>query len=177
MSITCLLLALTGLPDAGNGELLRLAGDRQTEFWVAAVYPCVIDFDGDGLFDLVASDRYGTGAVVTWFRNVGQPCAPRFSEREAVPLCTGDGRAISNPNRGWLLTAAVCDWDGDGTLDLLCGTYTRGRIYFLRPPAATPQGFPSSPNRSRWRRAERRLISSCTASRRSATGTATATAA
>ena len=39
-------------PGAGNGELLRLAGSGQTEFRAAAVYPCVVDFDGDGLFAL-----------------------------------------------------------------------------------------------------------------------------
>ena len=109
----------------GDGDLLRLAGDGRTTLPAMACYPCVTDFDGDGRWDLVGSDRYGTGAGVTWFRNLGTPTAPLFSEMETFRLQTTDGAAISNPNRGWLLTAALCDWDGDGRSDLLAGGWCR----------------------------------------------------
>ncbi len=106
-------VGVVGLRRGGDGDLLRLAGNGRTAFWTATCYPCVVDFDGDGRRDLVGSNRC-IGGVVTWFRNIGEDDAPLFSEREAYPLKTVDGQPITNPNRGFLLTVAVCDWDGDG---------------------------------------------------------------
>lgn len=113
------------LPLVGNGDTLRLAGDGRIPFSADGAYPCVVDFDGDGRRDLIGSDRYGTGARVVWFRNVGTDQSPVFSQRETHPLRTVDGKEISNPNRGWMLTPAWCDWDGDGKPDLLVGGWCR----------------------------------------------------
>ncbi|NUQ63812.1 MAG: VCBS repeat-containing protein [Pirellulales bacterium] len=113
------------VPLIGDGDLLRLAGDGRTTFWYAAVYPQIVDFDGDGRRDLLGSDRYGTGATVTWFRNIGSDASAVFSEREIHTLQTADGREIGNANRGWLLTTALCDWDGDHRRDLLVGGWCR----------------------------------------------------
>jgi hypothetical protein len=124
-----LLLASSALGAGGNGDLLRLAGNGRSTFWTNACYPCVVDFDGDGRRDLLGSNRCTSG-VVTWFRNIGQDNAPVFSEREAYPLKTVDGQPITNPNRGWLLTVAVCDWDGDGRRDLLVGGLCRYLMFF-----------------------------------------------
>ena len=112
-------------PLIGDGDTLQLAGDGWTTFPVSSCYPCVVDFDGDGRRDLVGSDRWGTGALVTWFRNIGTENDPAFSERETVHLQTVDGQDITNPNGGWLLTVAICDWDGDGKRDLLVGGWCR----------------------------------------------------
>ena len=113
------------VPTIGDGDLLRVAGQRRTPLFAPACYPCIVDFDGDGRRDLVGSDRYGTGARATWFRNIGDDSAPLFSEHEVYPLQTADGQDISNPNRGWMLTVAACDWDGDGKRDLLVGGWCR----------------------------------------------------
>jgi len=113
------------VPLIGDGDTLRLASDGQTTFPGLACYPCWVDFDGDGRHDLIGSDRYGTGALVTWFRNIGTENEPAFSEREIVHLQNVDGMDITNPNRGWLLTVAICDWDGDGKRDLLVGGWCR----------------------------------------------------
>jgi hypothetical protein len=117
--------AVVQTPLLGDGDVFRLAGDGRTTFSAPAVYPTMIDFDGDGRRDLVGSDRYGTDARVVWFRNIGTDTVPAFSSGEVFPLQTRDARDISNPNRGWLLTTAMADWDGDGLADLLVGGWCR----------------------------------------------------
>lgn len=112
-------------PVIGDGDFLRLAGDGRTIFSAPAAFPCVADFDHDGRRDLIGSDRYGTGARVVWFRNIGTDASPAFSSRETYPLQTADGKDISNPNRGWMLTPVLYDWDGDGLQDLLVGGWCR----------------------------------------------------
>lgn len=117
-------------PLIGDGDRLRIAGPGNTSLAAPGLYPRVLDYDGDGRRDLVGSDRYGTGARVVWLRNVGSNTAPTFSEHEIYPIQTMDGRDISNPNRGWLLTVAVCDWDGDGVRDLLVGGWCRYLTFY-----------------------------------------------
>lgn len=146
VSLAVLLLAFSGLGAGSNGELLRLAGSGRTTFWTTACYPCVVDFDGDGRRDIVGSSRYGTGAVVTWFRNIGEDNAPVFSEQEALPLTTVDGQPITNRNRGWLLTVAVCDWDGDSRHDLLVGGWCRYLMFYKN--IATDQGAAFAPGKA-----------------------------
>ncbi len=114
-----------GSPVIGDGDVFRLAGDGRTNFSADGAFPCIVDFDGDGRRDMIGSDRYGTGARVVWFRNVGRDGSPMFSQRETYPLQTVDGKDISNPNRGWMLTPVLCDWDGDGKSDLLVGGWCR----------------------------------------------------
>ena len=113
------------VPLIGDGDLLRIAGEERTPLFAPACYPCVVDFDGDGRRDIVGSDRYGTGARVAWYRNIGTDSTPLFSEREIYHLQTAGRQDISNPNRGWMLTVALCDWDGDGKRDLLVGGWCR----------------------------------------------------
>ena len=120
----------TPWPLIGDGDLLRLAGDGHSSLRAPAAYPCLADLDGDGRRDLIGSSRYGTGARVVWFRNVGTDTAPAFSDHEVYPLQTVDGHDISNPNHGWLLTATFYDWDGDGRRDLLVGGWCRYLTYY-----------------------------------------------
>ena len=117
-------------PLIGDGDPLRLRGTGATSLAAPGLYPVVTDYDGDGRRDLVGSDRYGTGARVVWWRNIGTDRQPAFSEHEVYPLQTADGRDISNPNRGWLLTVALCDWDGDGRRDLLVGGWCRYLTFY-----------------------------------------------
>lgn len=67
---------------------------------------------------------------MVWFRNVGTDEVPVFSARETYPLETIDGKTISNPNRGWMLTPVLRDWDGDGRPDLLAGGWCRYLTFY-----------------------------------------------
>ena len=68
----------------------------------------VIDWDGDGLLDVVTGAFSGR---VAWHRNIGQKQAPEFGADQ--PL--GDVRVAYNAH------PRVLDFDGDGRLDLLLG--------------------------------------------------------
>ncbi len=101
-------------------------------------YPSFVDWDGDGLHDLVFPNETNR---IFWYKNVGTRKEPRFGERRQI-LCDGypDGpeqRARSaqlandpNSNNGvyplekerpfmWRTGAAFADWTGDGLMDLV----------------------------------------------------------
>jgi hypothetical protein len=106
----------------GDGDTLRIAGSGQYDFDHRGCRPTLVDLDGDGHRDLVGGQRYGAGAPVTWFRNVGTDTKPLFARRETYQLTTNGGDHIGAPRGAWALTVAVCDWDNDGRIDLLLGS-------------------------------------------------------
>jgi hypothetical protein len=82
--------------------------------------PELVDYDGDGDFDLVYK-----GLETRYFRNTGTPSSPAFSER------TGS----ANPFAALLTYSGgapdFCDLDGDGDLDVLMGGRS-ARLYYYR---------------------------------------------
>ncbi|MBC8874381.1 MAG: VCBS repeat-containing protein [Planctomycetes bacterium] len=101
-------------------------------------YLSFVDWDGDGLCDLVFPNETNR---IFWYQNVGTRKEPRFGERRQI-LCDGypDGpeqrarsaRLASDPksNNGvyplekerpfmWRTGAAFADWTGDGLTDLV----------------------------------------------------------
>jgi hypothetical protein len=72
--------------------------------------PCVCDWDGDGLNDLLCGAMDGN---VHCFRNVGTAQNPVYTNN--VLLQTGG----SLLNFGSRSVVRVCDWDGDGKKDLI----------------------------------------------------------
>jgi hypothetical protein len=88
--------------------------------------PVIVDWDGDGLWDIVTGSADGG---VYWYRNIGRKGKPQFALPVAlVPRHEGLGYSElldvgQGPNPGIRSQIAVTDYDGDGKLDLLVGDF------------------------------------------------------
>ncbi|GIV59632.1 MAG: hypothetical protein KatS3mg043_0721 [Rhodothermaceae bacterium] len=93
--------------------------------------PAFADLDADGDLDLLLANKIAPGgfdsAEMYFFENTGTPQAPAFRQRGTLPLHTA-----------YHYAPALGDLDGDGDLDLLVGTWTRGKVAFYRNDG-TPQ--------------------------------------
>lgn len=102
--------------------------------------PKVADWDGDGLWDIIAGSDDGS---VTFFRNVGNKIKPVFSGGELlVKAHDGNGysRAIWDESQivpGIRSQVEVVDYNGDAKLDLIVGDFYTA--YDLKKDLSTAQ--------------------------------------
>ena len=89
------------------------------------VVPTVVDWDGDGVLDLIAGNSEGR---IAFFKNYASNATPAFGEAEYLMSCGEEVRfcagyfEVQGPDDGgaWgYICPNVIDWDGDGILDIL----------------------------------------------------------
>lgn len=99
--------------------------------------PCVADWDGDGLNDLIVGA--GDGSVIL-YRNIGTAKEPKLAAGETlVPpgAMEYDGKKVSaEATRGVRAKVCVADWNGDGKPDLLVGDFSNQKA---PPKKLTPE--------------------------------------
>lgn len=111
---------------AAVNEWVMLGKKRLRVPGAAHANPVIVDWDGDGRWDIVTGSSDGG---VYWYRNIGKKDQPEFTAPVAlVPKHDGIGYhellpAGQDPKPGIRSQIAVVDYDGDGKLDLLLGDF------------------------------------------------------
>jgi len=108
--------------------------------------PSAVDWDGDGVTDLVVGNSEG---FVLFFKNIGDDLSPRFLPGERLQA---DGREIqiqagysgsvqgTKEARWGYLGPNVVDWTGDGLPDIVMGDVTGNyTVYLNRGTKTSPQ--------------------------------------
>lgn len=142
--------------------VLMRGGDLHVETLVA---PHWVDWDGDGASDIIAGDgtgylwlikNYGTDAKPLWKSSLKLKANGQVIQHQA-----GLTGSIQGPNekRWGYLQPTVCDWDGDGLLDVVCNDITGNHIVYKnigKPEnpilaAKKPLFFLNQPYKAAWR--------------------------
>ena len=103
----------------------------------ALVTPVAFDWDADGDLDLVCGN---TAGYIGWIENLDGACpakwaAPKLVEADGRPIriLAGPNGSIQGPCEAkWgYTTQTVCDWDGDGRLDIVANSIL-GKVHWYR---------------------------------------------
>jgi len=125
-------------PISADGKVLRVG---------AAASPCVADFRGNGLLDLITArgndvTGHGDPTGIAYFRNVGTSAQPELQEQPfpfAKPCHIGP-----------IAVPVAADWNDDGLLDLVIGDYTHVRLYRNVGSRTNPLFEPALTLKDRW---------------------------
>ncbi|MBM4068945.1 MAG: VCBS repeat-containing protein [Planctomycetes bacterium] len=134
-------------PRFGPPRMLMTADGRPLDVgWSAA--PCAVDWDGDGVTDLLCGAERNR---VLYFRNEGTSSRPRLVNKGFVrvgdkPLELPVAPVPKSPQGVYTLdyypVLEAVDWSGDGRIDLLAGGYITGRVYFYESVGKNADGTP-----------------------------------
>jgi VCBS repeat-containing protein len=90
--------------------------------------PTFADLDGDGDFDLIVGEYYGT---LKYYQNTGSSSAPTYTEQ------TGNSNPFSSIDVGDFSNPTLADLDSDGDLDAIVGASDGTLRYYTNMGSAT----------------------------------------
>jgi hypothetical protein len=91
--------------------------------------PCVLDLDSDGTKELLLGENFGRAF---YYENLGTNSDPQLADSMALMM----GDAPVNP--GFFSRFSPLDWDGDGALDLVGGSFEGFLKLYRQVPATGP---------------------------------------
>jgi hypothetical protein len=139
-------LGSSSVPKFGASKLLATTDGKPIDVgWNAT--PLVVDFDGDGVDDIVTGGQLNR---IAWYKNVGTNQNRQFQYQGLVRNSTGQVLALPttpNPERPTITTdyypvMDMVDLNGDGQRDFIAGGYITGQLYYYKNVGANANGTP-----------------------------------
>lgn len=132
-----------GLPSFATGE--RAESVSALMAWSDQAWPCVVDWDGDGVQDLLVGGGYGWPRIA---RNLGSNTRPIWGEPQLIEADGAPIRVLRDEilsgahwhNMGYPYPVFV-DWDGDGLSDLLLPNETNRIVWYKNIGTRTEPRF------------------------------------
>jgi FG-GAP-like repeat len=126
----------------GKPLVIPTDGKQPDESWFEAhgTRPFAVDWDGDGHLDLIVGNNAGH---FYWFKGEGKG---KFRPKPEIIKCGGSPLTIEGEDI-WNSDPFAIDWDGDGALDIVSGSW-KGGVQWAKNHA--PKGKPPEFSRFEW---------------------------